>query len=212
MQTSKLVRTGGTAGVLAAVLWVASSLVHPRDENLADLASGRWVPAHLGYLVALCLSAVLLVGWHLRQAERSGAAGIAGLVIALSGIVLTGGAIALESLGGRVLVTRAPALVTGGTHAPFFQAGLVSSYTLVSGLVTLAGFVVFAVVTWRAGILPRWAGVLVPVGLVLVAGVPGGVLPIVGFVVMSAGFAWLGTALRSTEAEAVSSGAEAMFV
>jgi len=209
METSKVIRMGGTAGILAAVLWVGSSLVHPLSENLADVASGRWIPAHVGYMVALCLTAVLLVGWHLRQAERVGTAGAVGLITALSGIVLTAGSIALESFGARVLASRAPVLVTGGTHAPFFQTGLVSGYTLVSGLVTLAGFLVYAVVTWRAGVLPRWAGVLVTVGLVLAAGVPEGVLPVVGFVLIGVGFLWLGTALRRTEAGVVRSGVEA---
>ena len=211
METSKLVRMGGTAGILAAVLWVVSSLVHPLSENLSDVASGRWIPAHVGYLVALCLTGPLLVGWHLRQADRSGIAGAVGLIIALSGIVLTAGGIALESFGARALVSQAPMLVTGGTHAPFFQTGLVSGYMLVSGLITFAGFLIYAVVTWRAGVLPRWAGVLVAVGLVLAAGVPVGVLPIIGFVLIGAGLLWIGTTLRRTEAGVEGSRVEAMF-
>ena len=199
MNTSKLARVCGTAGIVAAVLWVASALMHPLDQRLTDVASGRWIPAHIGILLALALTALLLVGWQLRLDERTGMIGLTGFVLAMCGVVLSAGSIAVESLGSRYLAAHAPHLVTGGTHAPFFSSNVIETYTLLSGLVALAGLVLLAIGTWRSDALPRSAAVLVPVGTAVAAGVPTGIIPHVGFVILAAGLAWLGSAIRRTE-------------
>jgi hypothetical protein len=194
-----LIRVCGTAGIVAAFLWVFSALVHPLDQRLTDLTSSRWIPAHIGIMLALAATALLLVGWQVRQGERTGSLGMAGFVLAICGVVLTAGSIAVESFGARFLVTYAPHLVMGGTHAPFFSSGIVETYTLLSGLVALAGLVLLTVATWRSDVLPRWAAVSVPVGTAVAAGVPTGVVSHIGFFILAAGLAWLGSALRRTE-------------
>lgn len=68
-------------------------------------------------------------------------------------------------------------------------------------LLLVVGFVLFGLATWRARVLPRWAGLLVVAGVLIdfAAGFAfGGSPPLpVGIVLASAGFAWMGYALAT---------------
>ncbi len=201
MQTSRLVRACGIAGVAACVLGIGYQFLLPLHDDLADLRSGRWLPASFAVLVAIPLFAILLVGWHLRQADRVGTFGLTAFLVTLAGTVFAEAAVALNSVALRVLAYQAPRLVTGGIHAPFVEGTVVSATSIGGGGVEIVGLVLLAIATWRAGELPRMAGVLCAIGLPIAFSAPPGVVPMIGGIVHALGIGWIGIALLRTERE-----------
>ena len=78
--------------------------------------------------------------------------------------------------------------------------GVTGVLSLLGGLAFLVGLILFGIATMRAGVFPRWAGLLLIVGdVVFAAGCfAGSAAPIVfalGSAITCAGFVWLGCAL-----------------
>jgi hypothetical protein len=143
----------------------------------------------LGVLLALSLA---LVGFYLRGERRLSATGHAGFVVALLGTVMAAGG-AWDSLFAVPYVAdKAPAMLddpTGGS----LLAGFVISY-----LVFVIGWVLFASASLRARLAPRGASI------VLIAGAVFAILPAptaIRLLPLAIGAALVGRAvLRSPEA------------
>ena len=155
----------GTLGALGALLagaaWIAAAAV-----AYSGIASGEPPYSYLdeaAYGVALAAMLVGLGGLHARQASgRGGRLGAVGLFAALAGAALLSGGSALAGLGGGAL-----------------------DWLLGLGLLgLLLGFVLSGVATFRAGLLPRWCGLLLIV-----------CLPLAGVLASALGEAGAGTAL-----------------
>ena len=156
---------GAPGALLAGAAWIAAAAV-----AYSAIASGEPPYSYLdeaAYGVALAAMLAGLAGLHARQASgRGGRLGAAGLFAALVGAALLSAGSALAVLAGGAL-DWLPGL------------GLL-------GL--LLGFVLSGVATFRAGLLPRWCGVLLIVCLPL-AGALAGALGEVALGV-SLGLAW----------------------
>jgi hypothetical protein len=157
---------GAPGALLAGAAWIAAAAV-----AYSAIASGEPPYSYLdeaAYGVALAASLAGLGGLHARQASgRGGRLGAAGLFAALVGAALLSAGSALAALAGGAL-DWLPGL------------GLL-------GL--LLGFVLSGVATFRAGLLPRWCGLLLIVCLPL-AGVLASALGEAALGV-SLGLAWL---------------------
>ncbi len=82
-----------------------------------------------------------------------------------------------------------------------------------SGLSFGLGYILFGVATMRAGVLPRWSGLLLIIGVAfsMAEGSPFGrtlshVIVTIGHVVFGLGLAWMGYALWSEQRELASQG------
>ncbi len=157
---------GAPGALLAGAAWIAAAAV-----AYSAIASGEPPYSYLdeaAYGVALAVMLAGLAGLHARQASgRGGRLGAAGLFAALVGAALLSAGSALAALAGGAL-DWLPGL------------GLL-------GL--LLGFVLSGVATFRAGLLPRWCGLLLIVCLPL-AGVLASALGEAALGV-SLGLAWL---------------------
>ena len=182
---SDVVRTArwtaaGAVGAAAAFLLFPVLRPWP-DETvptaaLAEaFASDRWVAAHLCGILGIGLLAPTLLGLRAllaRHAGRSSAEGAAtaAVVTAWAGAGLSALYFGAETFGLRVIARAAlreadPSLLDQvdvlrqqPTAVVLFGLGLL--------LVAAAG-VLTAVALWRAGVSPRWAGIPLAVGLVL---------------------------------------------
>jgi hypothetical protein len=213
---SNLTRWAGLSAVLGGSLFVGIQPIHP-PETLASVTTAAWITVH--YVgVAMCFLILLgVTGIYARQADKTGWLGLAGFILFGLMWVITAAFQFTEGLILPLLATDAPQFVAGVVGIPGGTASEVSLgilpavYSLTSVLYLLGG-VMLGIATFRAGILPRWAGAGLAVGtvapLVLALLLPHEFIRLaavpVGFALVGLGYAlWserrenVGTELRS---------------
>jgi hypothetical protein len=148
--------------MLGGSLFVAIQPVHPA-EILASVSIPTWSIVHyVGF--AMCLfNLVGIAGIYGRQVKESGWLGLTGFVLFSLMWVLTSAFQFAEAFIMPQMATEEPQFFAGFVGIPGGVAGEVSLgilpvlYSLGSVLYLLGG-VLLGVATFRAGVLPRWAG------------------------------------------------------
>jgi hypothetical protein len=144
--TSHLIRWGGWAGVLAAVMFVLAGiliLVAP-PQRVFNSFSDYLIEVIL--VLAFALTLLALAGLHTLQSGRYGRLGAAGSLITFIGYAL-------------IAVVTAVSLLVGG-EALF-------AVRLIAALAVVIGSIILGAMTLRARVLPWWCGVLLIVGFPL---------------------------------------------
>ena len=198
MLTANLIRWSGLISVLAGVLYALGALLHPVGEDLAAYASPKWVPAHQVYWVSAMLMLFGLVGLYARQVEKIGWLGLVGFVLAFIGTVLVDSIFVMASTVIHLVAVQAPALFDQVAAPPTFGV-----------LMIILGYILFGIATMRAGVLPRWSGLLLIIGsamFMISEAVPlnaslSHLIVTIGDVIFGAGFVWMGFALWSERRE-----------
>ena len=170
--TSKLIRWSGLAAMVTGFLYMAIQAVHPLDIP-ASVTTSRWVLVHYVSLVMDLLGLLAVTGIYARQAEKAGWLGLAGYLLFGLFWALDVAFHFIEAFVEPVLATQAPQFVAGllgmVTNTPS-QVNLGAIPTIYS-LDGVAGYVLggllFGIATFRAGVLPRWAGGLLALGAIL---------------------------------------------
>jgi hypothetical protein len=169
--TSKLIRWAGIFAMLAGIFYMLVGLFHPLND-IASVTTTRWIIVHI-LATAMCFFVLIgLAGLYARQAEKSGWLGLTGYILFSLWLVLMMGFTFAETFILPLLATGSPAFVQGwvgmftGSASEINLGALPTLWTL-SGPVYILGGLLFGIATFRAGILPRWAGVLLAVGTVL---------------------------------------------
>jgi hypothetical protein len=182
--SSNMLRWGGLAGVVAAVMFVLTTilaqLAPPQKvfDSLSDYL--RQVVLLVGYVGVMAA----ILGLHALQSQsgRYGRLGAVGSLVAFIGYAI-------------IFVVTAISTLQGG------QALL--SIRLTGGVVVLIGSILLGVMTLRARVVPWWCGVLLivafPLGDLSNAIVSGGEGLLLGILWGSVGYALL--SLRDTVAE-----------
>ena len=169
--TFELIRWAGVSAALAGLCYVLVGVFHP--PNVASsVTSTRWEIVHV-LACAMCFFGVLgMVGLYARQATKSGWLGLVGFVLLSLWFVLVMGFSFVEAFILPKIATADPAFVTGWMGMLVGPAGkadlgaLPALWTL-SAPIYIVGGVAFGIATFRAGILPRSAGLLLAVGTAL---------------------------------------------
>jgi hypothetical protein len=198
MLTANLIRWSGLISILAGVLYALGALLHPVGEDLAAYASPQWVPAHQVYWVSAMLMLFGLVGLYARQVEKTGWLGLVGFVLAFIGTVLVDSIFVMASTVLPLVAVQAPALFDQAAAPPTFGV-----------LVVVLGYILFGIATMRAGVLPRWSGLLLIIGsamFMISEAVPlnaslSHLIVTIGDVIFGTGFVWMGFALWSEKRE-----------
>jgi hypothetical protein len=167
---SKLIRWAGLSAMLGGFLFVGIQPIHP-PEILSSFTTSTWAIVH--YVgVAMCFLILLgITGIYARQVEESGWLGLAGFLLFGLMWALTAAFQFAEGLIVPLLAIDAPKLavgfegITSGSPSEVSLGILPAVYSLTSVLYLLGG-VLFGIATFRAGILPRWAGGGLAVGTV----------------------------------------------
>ena len=202
MSTTKLIRWSGLISILAGVLYALGALLHPVGEDLGAYASPKWVPAHQVYWVSAMLMLFGLVGLYARQVEKSGWLGLVGFVLAFIGTAFVGSIFFMASTVLPLIAAETPALFDQAAAPPALGV-------LVVVLGYIVGYIVFGIATMRAGVLPRWSGLLLIIGsamFLISEAVPlnaslSHLIVTIGDVIFGAGFVWMGFALWSEKRE-----------
>src|SRR5437879_6560464 len=168
--TSNLIRWAGLSAVVGGCLFVGIQPVHP-PEILSSFTTSTWAIVHYVGVIMCFLILLGITGIYARQAEESGWLGLAGfLVFGLTWALLAAFQFA-EGLIVPLLATDAPKFVVGfegitsGSPSEVSLGILPAVYSLTSVLYLLGG-VLLGIATFRAGVLPRWAGGGLAVGTV----------------------------------------------
>lgn len=197
MTATKLLRWSGLASILAGVLYAIATVLHPAGEDVPAILSAAWIPAHAIGWVANLLLLLGLIGLYGRQAEKTGWLGLLGFVLAFLGVTVeSGGNYGSVTLMPDFAATVPDALTTLMNRPPFDFPVAVVVFGLTMMVSRTLGFLLLGVAILRADGLPRWAGLLLILGVLLAFG--SGVSPLIGgvaAVTFGLGLAWLGYAL-----------------
>jgi hypothetical protein len=142
-------------------------------------------------LAAHALLVFALIALYAAQAERGGVLGRIAMVLSVLGTTLNCTAIFVEIAG-----------ASGKAVDGVLTGGLTGGLTMAGGLAFLIGLILFGIAVMRAGVFPRWAGLLliagdVVFGLGSFAGSAVDGFSVVGAALTCAALVWLGLSLMS---------------
>lgn len=174
--TTTLTRAAGLCAVVAGALFIGVQINHP-PVDLAIVTTGEWAIRQSIKVAVAVLALAGITGMYLSQARKMGVLGLAGYVLLGGGFLAM---LSLEVVGLVVLpaiaesapgyVSAVLAVATGGAASA--DIGLLQALNLAVGIGYLAGGLVFGIALFRAGVLARWAAVLLSVATTATAAIP----------------------------------------
>ncbi len=213
---SNLIRWAGLAPIGAGILYIAIQAIHPLDV-FSSVTTAQWAITHYLSIVMDILAMLGIAGIYARQVEKSGWLGLVGYLLFSLFWALSLAFHFIEAFVEPVVANVAPKFVAGllgmVTNVPSaINLGALPAVYMLAGIAGyVLGGLLFGIATFRAGILPRWAGGLLALGAVLPPLLSSLVHhPFDRLFAVPVGFAliWLGYALwserRASAAEAVS--------
>jgi hypothetical protein len=169
---SNLIRWAGLAAMGTGILYIAIQAIHPLDV-LSSVTTTRWAVVHYVSIVMDMLGMLGIAGIYARQAEKSGWLGLAGYLLFSLFWALSLAFHFIEAFIEPVVANVAPKFVEGilgvVTSVPSeMNLGALPAVYMLAGIAGyVLGGVLFGIATFRAGILPRWAGGLLALGAIL---------------------------------------------
>jgi len=207
---STLMRLAGVSAMVAGLCFIVIGMFHPVNVS-ASVTTATWVNVHI-FATALGFFGLFgMAGLYARQAEQSGWLGLIGFVLFTVWMTLVTGFSFVEAFILPRLATVSPAFVEGilGMFSSIpsqVDLGILPALWNISGPLYIFGPLLFGIATFRARVLPRWAGALLVLGAVLIpvgAVVPPEYQPKIMLPVGMA-LAWMGYALFSERREKAS--------
>jgi hypothetical protein len=168
LTTTKLMRAAGLCALIAGMLFLLPQFIHPEDE-IAQVTTSGWAVAHMVNMTMGILALIGLTGLYLRQVKESGVLGLIGFLVFGTGFLM----IAIVSFAETVILPQIadtdPRYVSDvlATLVGDPVRGDVGGLTLangVAGATYLLGGLVFGIVLYRAGVVARWAALLLAIG------------------------------------------------
>ncbi len=198
-----LIRWAGLSALLAGVCYVIVGVFHP--PNVASsVTTDRWVAVHI-FACAMCFFGLVgMAGLYAKQALKTGWLSLVGYVLVSLWFVVIMGFSFVEAFVLPHVATTTPGFMAAwmgmfnGSSGSFDLGVLPTLWTLTAPLYMLGGLA-FGIATFRAAVLPRWAGALLALGTVLAplaAVVPNGAQPKAA-VPVGLALVWLGYAVWS---------------
>ena len=170
---SNLIRWAGLSAMVAGIFFVLVGLFHPLN-TLSSVSTAQWGIVHVLATAMGFFGLLGLTGIYARQVEESGWLGLIGYILMSLWLVNLSHFTFIEVFVLPPLVTQAPTVVESVlgifTKSPgeINLGALTTLYDLNGFIGYMIGGVLFGIATFRARILPRWAGVLLAIGALLV--------------------------------------------
>jgi hypothetical protein len=211
ISTAALMRLAGVSALLAGVCFIVMGLFHPVNVP-ESVTTDSWVNVHIFATAMGVFGMFGMAGLYTRQAEKSGWLGLAGFLLISLWFGLVMPLSFVEAFILPSLVSESPAFVEGFLGmftgvASQVNLGILPALWNISGPLYIFGPLLFGIATFRAGVLPRWAGALLTLGALLIpvgAVVPPEYQPEVALIPVGLAIAWLGVALFSERREKTS--------
>jgi hypothetical protein len=210
MTASTLLRLAGLSAIVAGLCFLVIGMFHPVNEPSSVNAS--WINVHIAATALGFFGLFGMAGLYARQVEESGWLGLAGFLLFTAWMTLVCGFSFVEAFILPLLASESPAFVAGFlgifSGAPSaVELGALPMIWNLSGPMFMLGPALFGIATFRARVLPRWAGALLAINLVLapLGGMaPPELQPKIIMIPIGVALAWLGYALWSERREKVS--------
>ncbi len=168
---ANLFRLAGLSALLGGLCYVFVGLFHPANVP-ASVTTTSWGMVHV-IVSAMSFFGVLgLTGIYARQAEKAGWLGFVGYLMLSLWMVIIMGFSFVEALVLPQIAAETPAFVDGwmkvfdGGTSSISMGALPALWTFM-GLIYILGGLLFGIATFRAGIFPRGAAVLLALGTAL---------------------------------------------
>lgn len=199
--SANIFRLAGLSALLAGICYVLVGIFHP--PNLpASVTTTRWEVVHIIACAMSFFGILGLTGLYVRQAKKTGLLGLIGFILLSLWLVLIMGFSFVEAFILPHIATAAPGFVESwmgmfNSPAGKFDIGFLPTLWTITAPLYILGGLLFGIATFRAGILPRWAGALLAVSTLLApaaAGLPNASQPKTA-IPMGVALAWLGYAL-----------------
>lgn len=201
---STLMRLAGVSAMLAGLCFIVMGIFHPLNVPEA-VTTTNWVNVHI-FATALGFFGLFgMAGLYARQEEKAGWLGLVGFLLVSAWMTLVSGFSFVEAFILPRLATEAPKFVEGflgmfSGSASEIDLGIIPTLWNISGPMYILGPLLFGIATFRAGVLPRWAGGLLILGALLIpvgGMVPPEYQPEVALIPIGLAVTWLGYALFS---------------
>lgn len=170
--TSTLMRLSGLSAILAGVCFLVIGIFHPVNIP-SSVTTATWINVHY-FATALGFFGLFgMAGIYVRQVEKAGWLGLTGFILFTAWMTLVCGLSFVEAFILPSLATESPAFVKGllGMYSSIPSAvnlGILPTLWNISGPMYILGPLLFGIATFRARVLPRWAGALLVLGAALV--------------------------------------------
>lgn len=168
--TTSLTRAAGISAAAAGLIFIGVQINHP-PLDVSTITTTEVTVRSTAKLVMTALALAGITGMYLRQVREAGVLGLVGYLL-LGAFYLV--IMPIEFLAAYVLPSLADtdpgyvndvlAASVGGTAAG--DIGLLQAVFLLSGVLYMAGGLVFGIALFRARVLARWAAALLAVGTV----------------------------------------------
>jgi hypothetical protein len=203
ISTHNLLRLAGLAALLAGICYVLVGLFHPANVA-SSVTTTRWQVVHVLACAMSVFGLLGMAGLYAKQAVKTGWLGLAGYLLLSLWLTLVMGFSFVEAFVLPHVASAVPTFVQawmGMFNGPAgtFDLGVLPTIWTLTAPMLIGGGLLFGIATFRAGILPRWAGallalstVLAPVAVLL----PNASQPKIA-VPFGLALAWLGFALLS---------------
>ena len=171
--SSKVIRWAGLAAMGSGILYIGIQAIHPLDV-FSSVTTAQWAITHYLSIVMDMLGMLGMAGLYARQVEKSGWLGLAGYLVFSLFWAFSVALHFIEAFISPVVATVAPKFVEGllgmvtGNAGEINLGALPTVYGLLIGVVGyVLGGLLFGIATFRANVLPRWAGGLLAIGTLL---------------------------------------------
>jgi len=200
---SSLMRWAGLSALAAGICYVLVGIFHPANVP-SSVTTTRWEIVHIVACAMSFFGLLGMAGLYARQAVKAGWLGLIGYILLSLWLVVIMGFSFVEAFILPHVASALPGLLQAwmgmfnGPSGTFNLGALPTIWTLTAPVYILGGLL-FGIATFRAGILPRWAGALLAVSTVLApvaALLPNASQPKIA-IPMGLALAWLGYSLWS---------------
>jgi hypothetical protein len=169
--TTTLMRLAGVSAMLAGLCFIVMGMFHPANVP-ASVTTASWVNVHIFATFLGFFGIFGLTGLYARQVEKAGWLGLAGFLLFSLWFGLVMPFCFIEAFILPRMVTTWPAFIAAWmgmlTGAPMeISLGILPTLWNISNPMYILGPLLFGIATFRAGVLPRWAGALLILGAVL---------------------------------------------
>src|SRR5689334_6865958 len=161
---STLMRLAGLSAIVAGLCFIVIGIFHPVNVP-ASVTTATWVNVHIAATALGFFGLFGMAGLYARQVEESGWLGLIGFLLFTVWMTLVCGFSFVEAVILPRLVTESPAFIAGwmGMFSGVPSAidlGFLPTLWNISGPLYIFGPLLFGIATFRAHVLPRWAGAL----------------------------------------------------